>query len=206
MLLLLVGLAHAKDVCASDADQAANSEAIQAIYDDSEAERDVRSADATSVLARDEKRVKQLSKLDSKGRLCTPEDKWNAAWVMQQADNQQTLDRAYALAVETMEARLPRGPWLVAFSFDRKRTAAGYRQSYGTQTRVNGTGKRCLIELEGDITDEQRSQYGVPSLEKIYRQILDLNGLTSEAATVERMNRHGLLCPPLGSKRIAQPQ
>ncbi len=46
----------------------------------------------------------------------------------------------------------------------------------------------------------------MPSLEKIYRQILDLNGLTQEAATVERMNRNMLFCPPVGDKRIAPPE
>ncbi len=209
MILLPLSLGQAlaaKDVCADDAARTENSAHIQSLYDDSEAEREDRSAQATSVLARDEQRIKELLKLDKKGLLCTPEDKWHAAWVMQQADDVDTLGRAYELAVETMEARLPRGPWLVAFSFDRKRTAKGYRQSYGTQTRVNDAGKRCLIELEGDITDEQRGQYGVPSLEKIYRQILDLNGLTQEAATVERMNRNMLFCPPVGDKRIAPPE
>ncbi len=178
--------------------------AVKAAYDEGESERQDRTADATSVLKRDEERVELMRKYDKKGWLCTPESKWQAAWIMVQADDVDTLERAYQLAIESMQERHPRGPWLVAFTFDRKRVAGGYRQSYGTQTRDDGRGHRCLIEVESDVTDEERAKYQQPPLADVYRKILDLNGFPDDPATADRMQRRGLSCPPAAQTRKAQ--
>lgn len=177
------------------------SAAIKRIYDDSEAERDDRSTDAASVLKRDEERVAELLRLDKRGELCTAEDKWYAAWVLQQADDLDTLERAYELAIATMEAHHKNGPWLVGFAFDRKRTASGYSQAYGTQTRVDSNQKRCLIELDPTMTDEKRVQYGHKPIAEMYRKVLDLNGYRDDEPTLERLQRRSLYCPPVAIER-----
>ncbi len=192
-----------KSPCTDEAQIAGNSATILSLYEAGEADRESRSAIATSVLDRDEKRAKQVVKLDRKGQLCTVADKWHAAWLMQQSDDVEVLERAYELAVETMEARDPRGPWLVAFTFDNKRTVRGYPQSYGTRNRVDEMGRRCLIELD-DTTDEQRALYGIEPLSATYRRILDLNGYTDDAPTEQRMRRHSLICPPLAQEKRDQ--
>lgn len=204
MFSLWVGLALAKDPCAAEDTTEQNSAYIQSLYDAGEEDRASRSSTATSVLKRDEQRAREAVKLDRRGWLCTTTDKWNAAWLMQQSDQVEVLERAYELAVETMNERDPRGAWLVAFTFDHKRTAGGYRQAYGTRTRVDEMGRRCLVELEGDTTDAQRAQYGIEPLADIYRKVLDLNGFTDDAPTEQRMMRHSLICPPLAYDKRAQ--
>lgn len=211
--LWLAGLARAGDPCAEPPEVLAErSSEIAAIYDASEAEAADRSASATSVLKRDEKRVKALVKLDAKGLLCTDDDRWKAAWVMQQSDDLAVLERAHALAQETMKARHPNGAWLVAFSFDRLRVAGGYRQAYGSQTAVNPAGQRCLVEIEASgVTDADRQKYGHPTLEQRYRQLLDQAGFRDDAPTLDRLQRRGLSCPPKAfdpkaAKRIAEPE
>ncbi|MBX2796906.1 MAG: hypothetical protein KTR31_04530 [Myxococcales bacterium] len=201
MLWLGISAAFAApDVCADEALAQANSEEIKAMFEAGEEDRSVRSADAVSVLERDEKRAKVMMKYDKKAKLCTPQDKWYAAWMMQQSDDLEVLTRAYELAIEAMEGHADRGPWLVAFAFDHKRVAGGFRQSYATQTRVDAQGRTCLIHLEGDVTDEQRRQYGVETLQQVYRRVLDANGFSGDAPTEQRLKRNMLLCPPLAIK------
>lgn len=199
----LVGLAWAKNPCESEASQAENSAAIKEMFEASEADRPQRLTDA-KVQERDEKRAEVMAKYDKKGWLCTPQDKWYAAWLMQQHDDIEVIARAYQLAVVAMKNDIDRGPWLVAYAFDHKRVLMGYRQSYGTQTRVDPVGRRCMIELEGDQTDADRANYGVPSLEQLYRGVLDANGFTGDAPTLERMKRHSLICPPLALSKKDQ--
>ncbi|MEQ1503767.1 MAG: hypothetical protein ABMB14_16120 [Myxococcota bacterium] len=199
---LWVGVAWAGDPCADADAVTARSAEIQAVYDAGEAERVDRSADTSSVLKRDEARVKQMVAWDKKGELCTPDDQWHAAWVMTQADKMDTIERAYALAQATMDAFHPNGAWLVAYTFDLKRVRGGYRQSYGTQTRVNERNQRCLIEIEPDVTDAERAQYGQKPLADVYRSILDLNGFPTDEPTLDRVERRGLSCPAVAlSKR-----
>lgn len=198
------------DPCADQDAVSARSAAIKQLYDEGEAERDDRSADATSVLERDEQRVKAVKKYDKKHQLCTVEDKWYAAWIMTQADDLPTLERAYALAQDTMNERYQNGPWLVAYTFDLKRVSGGYRQSYGTQTQVNERGQRCLVEIEPDVTDQERAQYSVRPIADEYRLVLDLNGYRDDAPTLASVQRRGLYCPaqplnPKDAKKIAPP-
>jgi hypothetical protein len=202
--------AFAGNPCADEAEAGELSAEIKRLYDEGEAEREDRSSQATSVLERDEARLKAARKMDKKGQLCTAEDKWYAAWIMTQADKVPILERAYELAQETMNEHYVNGPWLVAFTFDLKRVAEGYNQSYGTQTQINERGERCLVELEPDVTDEERAAYGVKPIAETYRSVLDLNGFRDDEATLERLRRRGLYCrpqpiDPKAAKRIAPP-
>jgi hypothetical protein len=203
-LILWVSSALAGDPCADTAVVEARSAAIKAIYDEGEAERANRTSSATSVLERDEARVKKVLKYDKKGELCTPDDKWHAAWVMTQADKLSQIERSYELAIEAMEAGHHNGNWLVAYTFDRKRVLGGFHQAYGTQTRVNERNQRCLIQVDPEITDEERAKYSQPPLADIYRRLLDMNGFSSDEATFERLERRGLSCPPLAISKKAQ--
>ena len=125
-MIVWLSLAFAAEPCSESAEiLAERSAGFKKLYEDGEAERADRSLDADSVLQRDEARVSEILKADKRGELCTVEDKWHAAWLLEQADSLDTLERAYQLALQTMEAHHPNGPWLVAFTFDRKRTAAG---------------------------------------------------------------------------------
>lgn len=201
---LWASLAFAGDPCADTAAVEERSAAIQALYEESEAERDSRTSSASSVLARDEARVAQARSWDKKGQLCTPDDKWYAAWILMQADKLSVLERAYELAIEAMEAGHPNGTWLVAYAFDRKRVLGGYRQAYGTQTRINDRNQRCLIELDPEVTDADRAEYNQPPLADVYRKLLDLHGFGSDEPTFDRMQRRGLICPPLAISKKAQ--
>jgi len=202
MIAWLALSARAGDPCA-DADAVKErSAAIKQLYDDGEADRADRSSAASSVLARDEARVKSVLKYDKKGQLCAVEDKWYAAWIMTQSDSIDTLERAYQLAQDTMNERYANGPWLVAYTFDIKRVAAGYRQSYGSQTQVNERNQRCLVEVEPDVIDAQRATYRMRPIADEYRLVLDANGYRDDPPTLDALRTRGLYCPaqPLKSR------
>ncbi|MEQ1570853.1 MAG: hypothetical protein ABMA64_34810 [Myxococcota bacterium] len=201
---LWVSMAFAADPCSDPAQVAAVTAEVTRLYDEGEADKADRSATATSVLARDEARVKDVQKLDRKGELCAVEDKWRAAWIMTQSDDLDVLERAYALAEETMNAHYANGAWLVAFTFDLKRTAGGFRQSYGSQTRVNERSQICLIEVEPDVTDAERAAFGQRPIAEVYRSVLDQNGFQKDPATLETVKKRGLYCPPVAISRSAQ--
>ncbi len=203
-LASLASVATAKSPCADEASQAENTAELKAWFEEGEARRAERAAGDKAVLKEDEKRAKLMTKYDAKGWLCTPQDKWYAAWMMQQHDKLEVIERSYELAVEAMEARVDRGPWLVAFAHDHKRTLAGYRQSYGTQTRRDRQGRLCLIELDGEISDRTRQQYGVMTLPERYRRVLDANGFANEEATELRMKRKQLICEPVAVNKKDQ--
>src|SRR5690349_21666111 len=103
-MLLWTMVAAQADPCSDPAVVAERSAAIQAMYEEGEAERQDRSASASSVLERDEARVAQMVKYDKGGELCTPADQWTAAWIMTQADKTATLIRAYEIAQLAMNA------------------------------------------------------------------------------------------------------
>ncbi len=207
VLLTLVS-AYAASPCAdTEAAIASRSAEIKAIYDAGEAERADRSSTTTSVLKRDDERLKTMLKFDKKGELCTPEDKWFAAWIILNTDKFDELERAYELAQETMKERHANGAWLVGYSFDRWRMARGYMQAYGSQTRPVGS-VRCLPTVDPAITDAERAAYGQPPLVDVYRRVLDMNGFPDDAATFDRVQRRGLACDPIpwkGNKRVAAP-
>lgn len=197
---LLAVVALAKNPCTDPGLREVQSASIANLYQDFEDTRGDRVAgDLLEEEARkaDKRRVKEILKLDKKDRICTGEDKWHAAWILQASGDIDGLRRSYELAQESMEERVPRGAWLTAYAYDRMRTADGYPQAYGTQTRVDRHNRRCLIELDGSVDDKQRQAYGVPPLGSLYREVLDTNGFDKVAPTESKMREHNLFCNPV---------
>jgi hypothetical protein len=204
MMFALVSVAFGGDPCSEPPEVLAERSAeILRIYEEGDAEAGDRTATATSVLDRDLARVAEMEKIANKGWLCSSSDKWHAAWVLLRADAISTIQRGRDLAIETMEAREPRGAWLVAFAHDRFQVAQGRKQTYGSQTSESHEGKSCLVEIDDQATDAERVKYGHPTLEQRYRTILDRAGYKSDAPTLDRVQRRGLYCappPPLRKK------
>jgi hypothetical protein len=180
--------------CTDPTEAAANDAAIQTMYDLGEAARKLRTAEATQVLRRDDDRVHAVFELVSDGRVCGTTAKWQAAWILTQGDDQETLLLAYDLAKQTMKAREPRGPWLTAFTFDHKSVAEGNLQRYGTALATNPVGYQCVVAIEPGVTDEERALYGIGPAADQWRKLLDAAGFTKDQPTLEAVERRGLQC------------
>jgi hypothetical protein len=102
---------------------------------------------------------------------------------------------AYSLSKVLVEERYPRGTWLAAQAYDRWSVAYGRMQAYGTQTVPSG-GKRCLLWVDPQATDELRKKYGYPSLTEVFASILEANGAKGAPATVAELKKRELWCKP----------
>lgn len=127
----------------------------------------------------DEDRVKLVLELLAKGAVQTPEDKFNAALVL----NHTGLDfcgkrliskgaynylLAHYLAKEAYEAGYKEARTLVAQTIDRYLTFTEGRQKYGTSRLYNHqTGKEELVPIDRSVSDAERARYGVPPLAQL---------------------------------------
>ncbi|MBX2796904.1 MAG: hypothetical protein KTR31_04520 [Myxococcales bacterium] len=200
MIVVLTSLALAQtDPCADEGSIATNSERIAALYEASTADADALRQGDGGAASRAKKRAKTFLEYHSWGQLCTAQDKWHAAWVLLQVDNQKVLDRAGTLAAEALAEHAERGLWLSAYSVDRRRVAGGTRQTFGTQTVLDAEGRLCLVELDGNTTDAKRAEYEVPSLQEIVREVLDANDRTRDKPTMKRLYKRKLVCDREGN-------
>ena len=147
---------------------------------------------------RDAKRVEEVHTFFENGFLCTPEDKFNAAWVLRHSSNSDHLKLALEQATAAMNAHVPRAAWLTAIVFDRHQVYSGQPQRYGSML---GTpeGKLCLYAIDESTTDEDRAVYGMPPIETQLTKVLQANGIREEA-TLREVKRRGLICPAVHRK------
>ena len=142
---------------------------------------------------RDQDRVKTAKSYAKKGWLCTPEDRFHAAWVMRHSSDANDLKLALDEATAAMNGHVPRANWLTAIVFDRHQVHTGQPQRYGSML---GTpeGKLCLYAIDESITDADRALYGMPPIQTQLKRVLDANGIR-EDATLREVKRRDLICP-----------
>ncbi|MFT4627558.1 MAG: hypothetical protein ACI8PZ_006244 [Myxococcota bacterium] len=198
MLVLASSQAVAKDACSdrgSD-DHTAVTSALISMYQQEQEE--AASSDPDKAKS-DDDRAKEARKLDDKGWLCSPHDKFYAAWIMRQTDDPEQLARAYELAAASMESRVPRSKWLTAYLFDRWHVYLGRDQRYGALTAVHKN-HLCLFIVDAAVGDDERAQYDMPPIAAQYERVMSDNGLKGPF-TWDEMQRKGLWCPAKGSKK-----
>ena len=130
----------------------------------------------------DDDRIKQVLELLAKGAAQTPEDKYNAALVLQHtpltfcegrivAKSPYNFLLAHYLAKESYEARYSGARELVAMSMDRYLTFTQGHQKYGTNVLTNQkTGKDEWVPIDRETPDSERAKYGVPPLATLLKQ------------------------------------
>lgn len=127
----------------------------------------------------DEERIKRVLELLAKGAVQTPEDKYNAALVLdhtpldfcekrlvsKSADNYLL---AHYLAKESFEAGYDKAGILVAATIDRYLSFTEGHQKYGTNRIITQkTGQEMLVPIDRSVPDSERAKYGVPPLAKL---------------------------------------
>jgi hypothetical protein len=130
----------------------------------------------------DEERVKLVLELLAKGAAQTPQDKFNAALVLQHTPGYFCGEKlismggynyllGHYLARESFEAGNKDARTLVAQSMDRYLSMTMGYQKYGTNRVVNRkTGKEELVPIDRTTTDAERAKYGVPPLAELLKQ------------------------------------
>ena len=130
---------------------------------------------------KDDDRIKLVLELLAKGAAQTPEDKFNAAIVLQHTPLTFCEKRlvsmspynyllAHYLARQSYEGGYAQARELVAQSIDRYLSFTEGHQRYGTNRITNQvTGKEELVPIDRNVPDSERAKYGVPPLAELLK-------------------------------------
>lgn len=197
-LLISVALAHASSSlpdCAQD-DAALGALRDAAAEDETDRALATPTADDTThkqLNKRLSKRVKTVTKLDRAGKVCTAEAHQLAARVLLASGDATHLQRAHELAHVAATANLVEARWVAAYAFDKWQVALRNPQAYGTQ-QLEQAGQLCFYPVNNTTTDDERTQWGTPTLTASLTAFLQAVGRTDIAPDLEAIRRRGLLC------------
>ncbi|HJP60987.1 MAG TPA: hypothetical protein VJ865_13350, partial [Gemmatimonadaceae bacterium] len=130
----------------------------------------------------DQDRINLVLREIAAGRVITPEDKFNAALVLDHSpmtfrDNQLAAVSpdnyllGHYLANDAFEAGYGDAKVLVAQTLDRYLSMTTGCQKYGTNRFINqATGAEELAPVDRKTTDQERARYGVPPLDTLLHQ------------------------------------
>jgi hypothetical protein len=146
------------------------------------AKEDQDSRSGKEVARTDQERIKIVLALIGQDALKLPEDKFNAALVLQHTGltfcdkrlvsfSPDNYLLAHHLFKSAFEAGYKDARFLVASSIDRYLSFTEGYQKYGT-SRVNNqeTGKEELVPIDRKTPDSERAKYGVPPLAELLKQ------------------------------------
>jgi hypothetical protein len=128
------------------------------------------------VAPRDRERCLRVKAILAAGGARTPDDRFNAALVLQHSDEIVDLELAHRLAKEAAEADadLATARWLAAAALDRSLVRAGKPQRYGTQSILQN-GRWIVAEVDPAVTDGERALWEVPPLAESRRRVEAMN-------------------------------
>ena len=146
------------------------------------AKEDQDSRTGKTVARTDDERRKLVIELIGQGALKGPEDRYDAALILQHTDLDFCEKRlvskspdnyllAHYLSKSAFEAGYKDARFLVATTIDRYLSFTQGYQKYGTN-RVNNqqTGEEELVPIDRKTTDSERAIYGVPPLAELLKQ------------------------------------
>ncbi len=168
-------------VCVVPASSAQNAE-LKTLRQEDQASRGVPAEGIGKITRSDNDRIKRVLELLAQGAAQTPEDKFNAALVLQHTPatfcGKRLIGRspdnyllAHFLARQSFEAGYADAGMLVAQTIDRYLAFTEGRQKYGTNFFPNQkTGKEELAPIDRNVPDSERARYGVPPLAELLKQ------------------------------------
>ena len=129
----------------------------------------------------DQERAHIVLSIIAAGQVIVPEDKFNAALVLQHTGLTFCGDRlvslsadnyllAHYLAKSAFESGFNKARYLVAQTIDRYLSFTKGYQKYGTNRVINQvTGKEELVPIDRKTSDAERAKYGVPPLSELLK-------------------------------------
>ena len=168
-------------VCVVPASSAQNAE-LKTLKQEDQASRGVPAEGIGKITRTDNDRIRRVLELLAQGAVQTPEDKFNAALVLQHTGLTFCEKRlvgqspynyllAHFLARESFDAGYADARMLVAATIDRYLAFTEGRQKYGTNYVFNQkTGKEELVPIDRNVPDSERARYGVEPLAELLKQ------------------------------------
>ncbi len=167
ILLLLIPFA----VVAQD-----NPELVRMFAEDQAARR-VENIDWEVVSEQDAERRSAVMSILRAGGIRTRQDYYNAAMIFQHGGSAEEIRLAHSFAtIASTLGSTSASNWLKAATWDRLMSRFDQPQWYGTQYVTDDSGQWVLYPVEPDaITDEQRAEWSVPSLEEALARVAVMN-------------------------------
>jgi hypothetical protein len=156
----------------------AQSARLEALADADQADRE--GVFKPGVDKRDLERRTEVGRLFASGCLQSLRDHANAALIYQHGDIPAHYYQAFVWSKRAMEmGGDERALWLLPRTIDRFLLTSGYRQFFGTNaTRAESrTGRTefCIIPVSERITDDQRANFGMESLDATFARLAQFN-------------------------------
>lgn len=146
---------------------------------------------------RDAERVAVVQQLVSEGRVCSPQDHFDAAVILQRSTEPEDQLTAHVFAFHALANGIRKAQKLTAVTYDRWLVSRGLPQWYGSQYRTDVQYRTCLIEIDPKSTDTERVSAGLPRLSDIVRRAQERNGREPIAEGLAALGMNGLYCPPI---------
>ena len=146
------------------------------------AKEDQASRNGEKIARTDGERIKIVLALIGQEALVVPEDKFNAALVLQHTEgtycDKRLLSKSpdnYLLAHHLFQSAFESGykdaRYFIAASIDRYLSFTEGYQKYGTNRIINQeTGKEELVPIDRKTPDSERAKYGVPPLSELLKR------------------------------------
>jgi hypothetical protein len=137
------------------------------MYAEDQAARRVDEIDWAVVSQQDAERRSAVMSILQAGGIKTAQDYYNAAMIFQHGGSAEEIRLAHSFAtIASALGSTSAANWLKAATWDRLLSRFDQPQWYGTQYVMDDTGNWVLYPVEPDaVTDEQRAEWSVPSLE-----------------------------------------
>ena len=134
---------------------------------------EVGTSEYVSLRNRDHTRRQQVQRMMDQHQIGTAQDYYHAALIFQHGDTVDEIWSAHQWALKSVKLGHQEGKWLAAAALDRWHMYQGQPQKYGTQIVPDGIRYR-LWDLDSRTTDQERAQWGVPSLAEMERRARQL--------------------------------
>ena len=158
---------------------ATDNEELARLYKEDQADRmpkDGKSIDWAVVGPRDKKRLERVHEIYLANALVTGADYYHLAMVLQHSQAPGDFLLSHELCVVAIGKGHEQAKWLAAASEDRFLMNIGRPQRFGTQYRADKlTDPYKLYKMEEGVTDELRSAFKVPSLQKAKEREAEMN-------------------------------
>lgn len=142
---------------------------LSELYELDQAARQAKNIDWESLAKEDLERRQKVLEMLSIGEIKSANDYFNAAMIFQHGDSKEDIRIAHSFATlaSVLDENLKLSHWLKAATWDRLLLRFDEPQWYGTQYIRNESGGIELYLVAPDIiSDEERTNWGVPTLEE----------------------------------------
>lgn len=201
---LLLAFAGSQACFASDSPPATHSHsdnaALQEIFSADQADRlgDAFRKEPEAVIARDKQRRDITLQMVKDGALHTAHDYFSAAMVFQHSAEDIGLAHSLATIASYLDPQSKQYRWLIAASWDRMLMQHVQPQWYGTQYQTDDQGTFFFPVADGAVTDAERADMGVPSLDESRTRLAEMAAMVGEKPhpkppTIEELQKNGRL-------------